>query len=89
MPAKAMSTGVSLASCCASITFRARTGGVGDAQAVHMLDMLGPWNDERHVLARLHHMRAGIPADGARSDDSYLPTHASPGIAFSRGQHTG
>jgi hypothetical protein len=41
-----------------------------------MLDMLGPWIDERHVLARLHHMGAGIPADGTRSDDSYLSTHA-------------
>ena len=52
--------------------------GVGDAQAVlpHVLDMLGPWIDERHVLARLHHMGAGIPADGTRSDNSYLPTHA-------------
>jgi hypothetical protein len=41
-----------------------------------VLDMLGPWIDERDVLARLHHMRAGIPADGTRSDDSDLPTHA-------------
>jgi hypothetical protein len=38
--------------------------------------MLGPRIDERHVLARLHHMGAGIPADGTRSDNSYLPTHA-------------
>ena len=54
--------------------------GVGDAQAVlsHVLDMLGPWIDERHVLARLHHMGAGIPADGTRSHDSYLPTHGFP-----------
>jgi hypothetical protein len=53
---------------------------VGDAQAVlpHVLDMLGPWIDERHVLARLHHMGAGIPADRARSDDRYLPTHCFP-----------
>jgi hypothetical protein len=53
---------------------------VGDAQAVlpHVLDMLGPWIDERHVLARLHHMGAGIPADGTRSDNRYLPTHAFP-----------
>jgi hypothetical protein len=36
--------------------------------------MLGPWIDERHVLAHLHHMGAGIPADGTRFDDSYLPT---------------
>src|SRR5258706_1933171 len=51
--------------------------GVGDAQAVlpHVLNMLGPRIDERHVLARLHHMGAGIPADGTRSDNSYLPTH--------------
>jgi hypothetical protein len=41
-----------------------------------MLDMLGPWIDEGHVLAGLHHMGAGIPADGSRPDDSYLPTHA-------------
>ena len=46
--------------------------GVGDAQAVlsHVLDMLGPRIDERHVLARLHHMGAGIPADGTCSDDN-------------------
>ena len=51
---------------------------VGDAQAVpsHVLDMLGPWIDERDVLARLHHVGAGISADGARSDNRYLPTHA-------------
>jgi len=41
----------------------------------HVLNMLGPRIDERHVLARLHHMGAGIPADGTRSDNSYLPTH--------------
>jgi hypothetical protein len=41
-----------------------------------MLDMLGPWIDERHVLARLHHMGAGIPADGTRSDNRYFPAHA-------------
>ena len=52
--------------------------GVGDAQAVlaHVLDMLGPGIDEGDVLARLHHMGTGIPADGPRSDDRYLPTHA-------------
>src|SRR5712675_1679856 len=52
--------------------------GVGDAQAVfpHMLDMLGPGIDERHVLARLHHMGAGIAADRTRSHDRYLPPHA-------------
>ena len=51
---------------------------MSDAQAVlpHVLDMLGPWIDERHVLAGLHHVCAGIPADGTRSDDRYLPTHA-------------
>jgi hypothetical protein len=38
--------------------------------------MLGPRIDERHVLARLHHMRAGISADRTRAKDSYLPTHA-------------
>jgi hypothetical protein len=50
---------------------------VRDAQAVlpHVLDMLGPWIDERHVLTCLHHMGTGIPADRTRSDDSYLPTH--------------
>src|SRR5712672_2197877 len=52
--------------------------GVGDAQAVlpHVLNMLGPWIDERHVLARLHHMGAGIPANGTCSDNGYLPPHA-------------
>src|SRR5712672_2349921 len=56
---------------------------VGDAQSVlpHVLDVLGPRIDERHVLARLHHMGAGIPANGTSSDDSYLPTHAFP-LAF-------
>src|SRR5258705_11802605 len=81
MHTKAMSTGFSLASCCASVTCSARefchVPGVGDAQAVlpHVLNMLGPRIDERHVLARLHHMGAGVPADGTRSDNSYLPTH--------------
>jgi hypothetical protein len=41
-----------------------------------MLDMLRPWIDERHVLARLHHMGAGISADGTRSDNDDLPPHA-------------
>ena len=52
--------------------------GVGDAQAVlaHVLDMLGPGIDEGHVLAGLHHMRAGIAADRPRSHDRYLPAHA-------------
>ena len=90
MQTKAMSTGFSLASCCASVTCSARTGtvnsgdvhGVGDAQPVlaHVLDMLGPGIDEGHVLAGLHHMRAGIAADRARSDDRDLPAHASPDI---------
>jgi hypothetical protein len=42
----------------------------------HLLDVLGPGIDERHVLAGLHHMGAGIPADRTRSDDGYLPVHA-------------
>jgi hypothetical protein len=52
--------------------------GVGNAQALrpYVLDVLRPWIDERHVLARLHHMGADIPADGARSNNSYLRTHA-------------
>ena len=56
--------------------------GMGDTQAVlpHVLDMLRPWIDERHVLASLHHVGAGVPADGPRSDDSYLPTHAFPPV---------
>jgi hypothetical protein len=51
-----------------------------DAQAMfrHMLNMRGPWIDERHVLPGLHHMGAGIPADGTRPDDRYLPTHVFP-----------
>ena len=54
--------------------------GVGDAQAVfaHMLDMLGPWIDEGHVLARLHHMGAGISPDGTGSDDRDFLAHAFP-----------
>jgi hypothetical protein len=81
MHTKAMSTGASLASCC-------DVPGVGDAQAVlpHVLDMLGPWIDERHVLARLHHMGAGIPADGTCANNSYLPTHAFlPAFSVGRG----
>ena len=60
--------------------------GVGDAQPVlpHVLDMLGPGIDERHVLARLHHMSTGIAADGASSDDRDLPAHGSP-LYFSCG----
>ena len=79
MQTKAMSTGASLASCCASVMWSARTGTensgdvhrVGDAQPVlaHMLDMLGPGIDEGDVLAGLHHMSAGIAADGAGPDD--------------------
>jgi hypothetical protein len=46
-----------------------------------VLDVLGPRIDERHVLARLHHMGAGISANGTSSYDSYLPTHAFP-LAF-------
>ena len=41
-----------------------------------MLDMLGPGIDEGDVLARLHHMGAGIAADRTRSDNRYLPAHA-------------
>jgi len=52
----------------------------------HVLDMLGPWIDERHVLASLHHMGAGVPANGTRSDDRYLPTHAFlPAFLAARG----
>jgi hypothetical protein len=52
--------------------------GVGDAQAVlsHLLDMFRPWIDEGDVLARLHHMGAGIAADRARTNNGYLTTHA-------------
>ena len=52
--------------------------GVGDAQPVllHVLDVLGPGVDERHVLARLHHVRARIAADRARPDDRNLAAHA-------------
>jgi len=51
---------------------------VGDAQAVlaHVLDMLGPWIDEGHVLASLHHVGAGIPADSACANDCYFLAHA-------------
>ena len=51
---------------------------MGDAQAVlpHVLDMLGPGIDERHVFAGLHHMGTGIAADRPGTDDSYLPAHA-------------
>src|ERR1700754_1364361 len=61
--------------------------GVGDAQAVapHVLDMLGPWVDEVHVLARLHHMGAGIAADRTRSDNRYFPAHAFLPYSHSRG----
>ena len=52
--------------------------GVRHAQAMlsHMLDVLGPGIDERHVLAGLHHMGAGIAADRTRSDDGNLLAHA-------------
>ncbi len=30
------------------------------------------------VLAGLHHMSAGIPADGPRSDDRDFPAHGFP-----------
>src|SRR5258708_22450333 len=45
------------------------------------LGVLGRGRDDCPALARLHHMGAGIPADGTSSDDSYLPTHAFP-LAF-------
>ena len=87
MQTKAMSTGFSLASCCASVICRARTGTrelrhvhrMRDAQPMlaHMLDVLGPRVDERHILARLRHVGAGITPDRARPDDGYLPGHAS------------
>ena len=50
---------------------------VADAQPMlaHMLDMLGPRVDERHILARLRHVGAGIPPDRARPDDGYLVAH--------------
>jgi hypothetical protein len=56
---------------------------MGDTQAVfaHVLDMLGPWIDEGHVLAGLHHVGAGISADGAGPDDRDFLAHASP-LAF-------
>src|SRR5204863_7606417 len=41
----------------------------------HMLDMLGPRVDERHILARLRHVGAGITPDRARPDDGYLVAH--------------
>jgi hypothetical protein len=47
-----------------------------------VFDMLGPWIDEGYVLARLHHMGAGIPADRTRSDDRDLPTHCFPPGVF-------
>ena len=52
--------------------------GVRDAQPVrlHVVDVLGPGIDERHVLARLRHVRARIPADRSRPDDGNLAAHA-------------
>ncbi len=52
--------------------------GVRDAQPVlaHRLHVLGPRVDEGHVLAGLHHVRAGISPDRARPDDRNLPAHA-------------
>ena len=54
--------------------------GVRHAQAVlsHVLDMRGPGIDERHVLAGLHHMGAGISADRTRSDNGNLAAHSLP-----------
>jgi hypothetical protein len=43
----------------------------------HVLDVLGPWVDEGHVLAGLHHVRAAIAADRARAhDNDFLAAHA-------------
>jgi hypothetical protein len=36
----------------------------------HVLDVLGPGIDECHILASLHHVRAGIAADCASPDES-------------------
>jgi hypothetical protein len=65
---------------------------MSDAQAVlaHVLDMFGPGIDERDVLARLHHMGAGIPADGACAHDRYFLAHGFPfcflfGVSCRRG----
>ena len=43
-----------------------------------LLDMRGPRIDERHILAGLHHMSAGITADRACSDDDNLAAHSVP-----------
>ena len=53
--------------------------GVRDAQPVllHVVDVLGPGIDERHVLARLRHVRARISADRTRPDDGNLAAHGS------------
>jgi hypothetical protein len=52
---------------------------------LHVIDMRGPWIDEGHILASLHHMGAGIPANRTRSNDGYLPAHAFL-LAFSCGR---
>jgi hypothetical protein len=51
--------------------------GVRDAQPMlaHVLDVLGPRVDERHVLAGLHHMRTGIAADRACADNGDFLAH--------------
>jgi hypothetical protein len=41
----------------------------------HVLDVRGPRIDERHVLAGLYHMGAGIAAYRTSSDNGYLPAH--------------
>jgi 2-keto-4-pentenoate hydratase/2-oxohepta-3-ene-1,7-dioic acid hydratase in catechol pathway len=53
--------------------------GVGHAEpvAAHSLHMFWPGIEKNHFLARLHHMRAGIAADGAGSDDRDLLAHTS------------
>jgi hypothetical protein len=42
----------------------------------HMLDMRRPGIDECHILAGLHHVRAGITADRTRSDKGNFFAHA-------------
>src|SRR5208283_4757234 len=58
--------------------------GVRHAQTMlaHLIDMGGPRIDERHILAGLHHMGAGIAADRARSDDGNLAAHSLPPCAL-------
>jgi hypothetical protein len=74
---KAMSIGRSFAKRCTSVTCSAFTGiewglpgrhaGELDAVLAHVLDVLGPRVDERHVVPRARHVPAGVAADRARS----------------------